>query len=156
MEGHKGNLIFGEINNYPVVCMQGRFHPFEGYSLALCCLPVKIFKLLGCQLVFVTNAAGAINRTYQVGDLMIIKDHFSLPLLSLQHPLIGPNDTRFGPRFPPIDKIYSKPERKILAECGRELGLPLREGVYSAKGGPSYETLTDSRFLHKSGCDSVG
>jgi purine-nucleoside phosphorylase len=104
VEGHHGNLIFGRISGCPVVCMQGRFHPFEGYSLAVCCMPIKLFKLLGCHLVFVTNAAGALNRTYQVGDLMVLKDHLSVPLLSLQHPLIGPNDTRFGPRFPPVDR----------------------------------------------------
>ncbi len=156
MKGHHGNLIFGRISNRPVVCMQGRFHPFEGYSLALCCMPVKLFKLLGCRLLFVTNAAGGLNKSYQVGDLKVIKDHFSLPLLALQHPLMGPNDERFGPRFPPIDKIYSKPERRLLAECGRELGLVMREGVYSVIGGPSYETHTDCRFLLNAGADSVG
>ena len=149
-------MIFGHISNMPVVCMQGRFHPFEGYSLALCCLPIKIFKLLGCKLLFVTNAAGGLNRNYQVGDLMCIKDHLSLPLLTLQHPLVGPNDERFGPRFPPIDRIYGKHERQLLIECAKEIDVVMREGVYSAIGGPSYETVSDSRFLLNSGADCVG
>lgn len=156
MEGHSGNLIFGRISNCEVVCMQGRFHPFEGYSNALCCMPIKIFKLLGCQLLFVTNAAGALNRSYQVGDLMVLKDHLSLPLLALQHPLVGPNDTRFGPRFPPVDRVYPAAERELLIKCAEELNLKVREGVYSSIGGPSYETISDARFLLNAGADCVG
>lgn len=136
--------------------MQGRFHPFEGYSLALCSLPVKLFKLLGCKMVLLTNAAGGVNPNYNVGDLMLIKDHLSFPLLSLQHPLIGPNDERFGPRFPPINKIYEKKYRDLMLSCAKELNIVMREGVYCAIGGPSYETVTDSLFLQKSGADSVG
>ena len=84
--GHKGNLVFGHLNGVAVVAMQGRFHSFEGYSQSLCSLPIKIFKLLGCKLVILTNASGALNKHYNVGDFMLVKDHFSLPLLSLQHP----------------------------------------------------------------------
>ena len=84
--GHKGNLVFGHLNGVAVVAMQGRFHSFEGYSQSLCSLPIKIFKLLGCKLVILTNASGALNKDYKVGDFMLLKDHFSLPLLSLQHP----------------------------------------------------------------------
>lgn len=89
VHGHKGNLVFGHLSDLPVVCMQGRFHPFEGYSLALCSMPVKIFKILGVKLLILTNAAGGVNPTYKVGDLMVLKDHISFPLLSLSHPLIG-------------------------------------------------------------------
>ena len=108
VEGHKGNLIFGHLNGVEVVCMQGRFHTFEGYPTALCAMPCKLFKMLGVKLVVLTNAAGGINRNYQVGDYMLIKDHFSLPILSLHHPLIGPNDSRYGPRFFPINNLYCK------------------------------------------------
>jgi purine-nucleoside phosphorylase len=139
-----------------VVCMQGRFHPFEGYSLALCTLPIKLFKLLGCKMLILTNAAGILNRSYNVGDLMVIKDHISLPVLSLQHPLVGPNDERFGPRFPPINQIYGKKYRELFMECAKELSIDVREGVYSSIGGPSYETVSDSRFLIQIGADCVG
>ena len=114
VHGHKGNLIFGNLSSVPTVCMQGRFHPFEGYSPALCTMPIKVFKLLGIKTLIITNAAGGINENYNVGDLMVIKDHMSFPLLSLSHPLVGPNDERFGPRFVPINNIYTKNYRDIL------------------------------------------
>ena len=119
--------------------MQGRFHPFEGYSLALCAMPMKVFSRLGVKLVILTNAAGGINPSYNVGDMMVIKDHLSFPILSLSHPLIGPNDERFGPRFLPINNIYNKKLREILLEVGKELDISLHEGVYGAIGGPTYE-----------------
>lgn len=156
MFGHQGNLIFGHLCDLPVVCMQGRFHPFEGYSLALCTMPIKVFKLMGCKLLVITNASGGINRSFNVGDLMLIKDHMSFPLLSLQNPLIGVNDERFGPRFVPINKIYTKNLREIFKECARELEINLHEGVYGTVGGPSYETVADSRFCMTAGMDSVG
>ena len=89
MHGHKGNLVFGMLSDLPVVCMQGRFHPYEGYSVALCSMPIKIFNILGVKLLVLTNAAGGINQSYKVGDMMVIKDHISFPILSLSHPLIG-------------------------------------------------------------------
>ncbi len=128
----------------------------KGYSLALCTLPIKVFKLLGIQMIIITNAAGGINTTYNVGDLMVIKDHMSFPLLSLSHPLIGPNDERFGPRFVPINNIYAKKYRKVFIDCGKELNIDLHEGVYGTVGGPSYETVTDSRFCKTAGMDCVG
>lgn len=136
--------------------MQGRFHPFEGYSLALCTIPVKIFKLMGIKLVVVTNAAGGLNRSYNVGDLVLIKDHLSFPLLSLQHPLIGPNDERLGPRFVPITDIYNKKLRDEFKGCAKDLEIHVHEGVYGSIGGPSYETVTDSRFCLAAGLDCVG
>ena len=151
VHGHQGNLVFGLLNSMPTVCMQGRFHPYEGYSLSLCTLPIKIFKLLGVKMIVLTNAAGGLNDLYNVGDLMIIKDHMSFPLLSLSHPLLGPNDERFGPRFVPINNIYGKKYRDIFKECGKELGISLHEGIYGAIGGPSYETVTDSRFCKTAG-----
>ncbi len=136
--------------------MQGRFHPYEGYSMALCTLPIKIFKLLGVKLLMLTNAAGGLNQAYKRGDLMVIKDHMSLPVLTLQHPLTGPHDERFGPRFTAINNVYAKKLRDVFHQCGRDLNIELREGVYSTVGGPSYETVTDSLFLRGIGADAVG
>jgi len=147
VEGHRGNLIFGRINKVPVVCMQGRFHPYEGYVMAVCTLPIKIFKMLGVKLMILTNAAGALNDTYNVGDLMLIKDHITFPVLSLSHPLIGVNDSRFGPRFLPVNNLYSKDMRDLAKEVSKEIGVNLKEGVYSAIGGPTYETVSDAIFF---------
>jgi purine-nucleoside phosphorylase len=99
--GHKGNLVFGLLNKVPVVCMQGRFHAYEGYSTALCTMPMKVFKLMGIETVILTCAAGGINTSFEVGDIMVIKDHIAPLLWTLQNPLVGHNDERFGPRFPP-------------------------------------------------------
>ena len=136
--------------------MQGRFHPFEGYSLALCAMPMKVFSRLGVKLVILTNAAGGINPTYNVGDMMLIKDHLSFPILSLSHPLIGPNDERFGPRFLPINNIYNKKLRELFLETGKELDISLHEGVYGTIGGPTYESTSDTRWCLKAGMDTVG
>lgn len=136
--------------------MQGRFHSYEGYTLALCCLPVKIFKLLGCRLLIATNAAGALNKSYQVGDLMVIKDHFSTPMLTMQHPLIGTNDERFGNRFVPANKVYDRDLRELFVEAAKKLDVRVHEGVYAVIGGPAYESVTDARFLLNQGCDCSG
>jgi len=154
VHGHKGNLIFGTLSGISVVCMQGRFHPFEGYSLALCAMPIKVFSRLGVKLVILTNAAGGVNPKYNVGDMMVIKDHISFPNLSLSHPLIGPNDERFGPRFLPINNIYNKKLREQLLNCGKELDIHLHEGVYGNIGGPTYETPSDTRWCLAAGMDS--
>jgi purine-nucleoside phosphorylase len=134
VQGHHGNLVFGEISNVPVVAMQGRFHPYEGYTTAVCTLPIKVFKLLGVKIVILTNAAGGVNPAYKVGDLMILKDHISYPSLALQHPLVGPNDERFGPRFMPINKIYTKPLRDLFRQVAEQADIQVQEGVYSVIG----------------------
>jgi purine-nucleoside phosphorylase len=136
--------------------MQGRFHPYEGYSQALCSMPIKIFKLLGCKMVVLTNAAGGLNESYRVGDFMLIKDHVSLPLVSLCNPLIGPNDERFGPRFLPVNNIYNKPLRDMFKQTATELSIQVHEGVYGTIGGPTYETVTDGHFCKLIGMDVVG
>jgi len=156
VEGHHGNLIFGELNGVQVICMQGRFHPFEGYSVALCSMPVKIFKLLGVKLVILTNAAGGINTDYKTGDLMLLKDHVSLPILTLEHPLVGPNDPRFGPRFFPINNIYNKKLRDLFKQVAKDCDISIQEGVYSSIGGPTYETVSDLKLLKLMNVDAVG
>ncbi len=154
--GHKGNLIFGLLNETPVVCMQGRFHAYEGYSNALCTMPMKVFKLLGVETVVLTCAAGGINRAYEVGDIMLIKDHIAPLLWTLQNPLVGHNDERFGPRFPAVNRIYTRGLRELFRLIGQEKEVELKEGVYSSLGGPCYETVSELRGLLLLGADSVG
>lgn len=154
--GHKGNLIFGKLDDVDVVCMQGRFHAYEGYANAICTLPMKVFKLMGIKVVFLTCAAGGINRDYKVGDIMLIKDHLSLPIWTLQHPLVGENDERFGPRFPGANKLYKKHLRDKFHQVSKELDIQIKEGVYVACGGPSYETVSDLRAFQLLGGDAIG
>jgi purine-nucleoside phosphorylase len=136
--------------------MQGRFHPYEGYCAAVCTLPIKVFRFLGVKLMVLTNAAGGLNKSYNVGDLMLIKDHLSYPLLTLNHPLVGPNDSRFGPRFLPINLLYDADMRNIFKAASQELSLHVHEGVYGVVGGPTYETVTDCRLFASNGADVVG
>lgn len=154
--GHKGNLIFGYIGDIEVVCMQGRFHAYEGYPLALCTMPMKMFKLIGVETVVLTCAAGSINQSFEIGDIMLIKDHVSPSLWTLQSPLIGHNDERFGPRFPASNRIYNKPFRDLFRKVAEDLNEPIREGVYSSTGGPAYETVTELRGLGMLGADCAG
>lgn len=156
MVGHKGNLIFGLLNKVPVVCMQGRFHAYEGYSNALCTMPMKVFKLLGVESVILTCAAGGINPDYDVGDIMVVKDHIAPLLWTLQNPLVGQNDERFGPRFPAANRIYTKSYRDTFNKIADERKINLKNGVYSSLGGPCYETVSELRGLSQLGADSVG
>jgi len=154
--GHKGNLIFGKLSGVEVICMQGRFHAYEGYSNALCTMPMKVFKLLGVETVILTCAAGGINQSFEVGDIMLIKDHIAPLLWTLQNPLVGHNDDRFGPRFPAVNRIYTKSYRDLFHEIAKEKHLTLVNGVYSSLGGPCYETVSELRGLLQLGADAVG
>lgn len=154
--GHKGNLIFGLLNKVPVVCMQGRFHAYEGYSNALCTMPMKVFKLMGVQTVILTCAAGGINENFDVGDIMLIKDHIAPLLWTLQNPLVGHNDERFGPRFPAANRIYTKSFRDIFQKISADQKIDIKNGVYSSLGGPCYETVSELRGLSQLGADAVG
>lgn len=156
--GHKGKLVFGVLKGVPTVCMQGRFHPFEGYSLAKCAMPVRVFKLLGITTLIVTNAAGGINRGYNTGDIMLIKDHICYPSFAGNNPLVGHNDERWGPRFPALNNPYDLTLRNLAREIAVDLDLKdaLREGVYAMYGGPSYETVSELRALNTVGADAVG
>ena len=149
---------YSDVPNFPssTVCMQGRFHAYEGYSNALCTMPMKVFKLLGVETVVLTCAAGGINRTYEVGDIMLIKDHIAPLLWTLQNPLVGHNDDRFGPRFPAVNRIYTRALREMFHQIGKEKNVELKEGVYSSLGGPCYETVSELRGLLLLGADSVG
>lgn len=154
--GHKGNLIFGLLNKVPVVCMQGRFHAYEGYSNSLCTMPMKVFKLLGIESCLLTCAAGGINESYDVGDIMVIKDHIAPLLWTLQNPLVGHNDERFGPRFPAANRIYTRDYRNIFSQIAEEKDILIKSGVYSSLGGPCYETVSELRGLLQLGADAVG
>jgi len=156
--GHEGCLVFGTMKGKSCVFMQGRFHLYEGYSLCKVTFPVRIFKLLGVETVIVTNASGGLCPDYKVGDIMVIKDHINLPGFAGQHPLCGPNDERFGIRFPCMSDAYSKELRKLAMDIMWELGYSdfVREGVYCMVSGPNFETVAEARMLQILGCDSVG
>ncbi|XP_054916166.1 purine nucleoside phosphorylase 5a, partial [Poeciliopsis prolifica] len=158
VHGHAGRLVFGTMKGKPCVCMQGRFHLYEGYSIQKITLPMRIFKLLGVQTVVITNAAGGLNQDFKVGDIMIIKDHINLPGFAGNNPLVGPNDERFGVRFPCMSDAYDRDLQQLAMEVGQELGYGdfLKEGVYCVLSGPSFETIAECRMLHLLGVDAVG
>uniref|UniRef100_H2LWB8 Purine nucleoside phosphorylase n=1 Tax=Oryzias latipes TaxID=8090 RepID=H2LWB8_ORYLA len=155
VHGHAGRLVFGTLKGRACVCMQGRFHLYEGYAITL---PIRIFKLLGVETVILTNAAGGLNEDFKVGDIMVIKDHINLPGFAGNNPLVGPNDERFGVRFPCMSDAYDRELQQLGMDVGQELGYGdfLKEGVYCALGGPSFETIAECRMLHKLGADAVG
>lgn len=150
--GHAGNLICGYISGKCVVAMQGRFHYYEGYPMSLVTMPVRVMYLLGARTLFVSNAAGGINLSYKVGDLMIIRDHINL----LPNPLIGSNKDEFGPRFPDMTRPYDPALRKLAKDIAAQMGLELQEGVYIGCTGPCYETPAEYKFFRNIGSDVVG
>ena len=150
--GHRGNFIFGYLSGKFVCAMQGRFHYYEGYPMEKVTLPIRVMNCLGVKTIFVSNAAGGLNRSYRVGDLMILKDHINL----MPNPLIGMNIDEFGERFTDMTVAYD-PELIARAEnVAAELGIELRKGVYLANSGPSYETPAEVRFYLGIGADAVG
>lgn len=150
--GHKGNLICGFLGGKCVIAMQGRFHYYEGYPMTAVTVGVRLMKFLGIQYLFASNAAGACNPDYEVGDLVIIKDHISM----MPNPLIGPNFEDFGPRFPDLTCAYDAHLRQMAIEESRNLGFSLKEGVYLGSTGPSYETPAEVRFFKAVGADLLG
>ncbi len=150
---HKGQLLIGELFSRPVLIMQGRFHYYEGYSMEQAAFPVRVFHLLGIKTLLVSNAVGAINLDYQVGDLMMIEDHIKF---FNESPLRGPNLSAFGPRFNDMTNAYTPALRCLAKEIANELSIPLHEGVYAYMPGPSYETPAEIRMLRTLGADAVG
>lgn len=150
--GHKGNFIAGELGGKFVVAMQGRFHYYEGYSMDLVTLPIRVMKVLGINYLFVSNAAGGVNFDFKVGNLMIIKDHIN----HLPNPLVGPNMEEFGPRFPDMTRPYDLDLIALAKKKSEELGIDLKEGVYFAGTGPSYETPAEYKYFRLIGADAVG
>lgn len=159
VEGHAGELVFGELHGIHVVCMRGRFHSYEGYDVRETSLPIRVMYLLGIKYLIVTNAAGGLNPEYNVGDLMIMGDHLNFPGLAGKHPLVGPNDTRFGPRFLPLSNCYNEDLQKIAYDVAVKQNLTSKirqNGVYCFVSGPTYETPTESKLLQLVGGDAVG
>lgn len=150
--GHKGNLIFGQLDGTYVMAMQGRFHYYEGYTMQEVTFPVRVMARLGVKTLMVSNAAGAVNPNYKVGDLMVITDHIN----RMPNPLIGPNMEEFGPRFPDMTTVYSSRLRQQAHSIAQSLGLTLHNGVYLASTGPTYETLAEYRYFRIIGADAVG
>ena len=150
--GHKGNFIAGELGGKYVVAMQGRFHYYEGYPMELVTLPIRVMKVLGIQYLFVSNAAGGVNFDFKVGDLMVINDHIN----HLPNPLVGPNMEEFGPRFPDMTRPYDPKLRRMASEIAEELGYALKNGVYFASTGPTYETPAEYKYYRLIGADAVG
>jgi purine-nucleoside phosphorylase len=151
--GHAGRLVIGKSGDVTVAAMQGRVHQYEGYSSREAAFPVRVLGRLGIKSLVLTNAAGGINPAYRQGALIVLSDHINL---QGNNPLNGPNDERLGPRFPDMGEAYSRSYRRIALDAGRELGIELKEGVYAALRGPSYETPAEIRYLRAIGADLVG
>jgi purine-nucleoside phosphorylase len=151
--GHAGQLVLGKIDGVPVAGMQGRVHLYEGYSAKQVAFPIRVFQRMGVKALIVTNAAGGINLNYSEGALVALHDQINL---QGANPLIGPNDDRFGPRFPDMTRAYDPEFRRFVAEAGKKLALNLHEGVYLALAGPNYETPAEIHAFRTLGADLVG
>ncbi|KAL4630324.1 purine nucleoside phosphorylase-like [Arapaima gigas] len=158
VEGHDGQLVFGKLNGKSCVCMQGRFHMYEGYSAAKVTYPVRVFRLLGVEILIVTNAAGGLNPTFNVGDIMLIKDHINMPGFAGMNPLCGQNDERFGLRFQCMSNAYDQDLLSLAQKTAQAHGYTafLQKGVYCMLAGPTYETVAEGRLLQTLGADAVG
>jgi len=151
--GHAGRLVIGKAGDVAVAAMQGRVHLYEGYSAQQVTFPIRVFARMGIRAVILTNAAGGIDRGYSQGALVLIRDHINL---QGANPLVGPNDDRFGVRFPDMTQAYSRAYRAIARDEASKLKITLHEGVYAALLGPSYETPAEIEYLHRIGADLVG
>ena len=151
--GHAGQLVIGKVGAIPVAGMQGRVHLYEGYSVKDVAFPIRVFARMGVKAVILTNAAGGIKREFVQGKLVVIKDHINLQGLN---PLSGPNDERFGVRFPDMTSAYDRRFREMTLGEGNRMGMGMDEGVYAALPGPNYETPAEIRYLREIGADLVG
>ena len=156
IEGHIGRLVLGELEGQTVVIMQGRTHYYEGYSMSQLGLPVRVMHRLGIEMLFVTNAAGAIDPDFYPGDLMLLTDHINFIGMAGANPLRGPNIDELGPRFPDMSQVYDRELIDIARAAAKEENINLREGVYICLAGPSFESPADLRFLRTIGADAVG
>ncbi|MBE5865041.1 MAG: purine-nucleoside phosphorylase [Lachnospiraceae bacterium] len=151
--GHAGKFIFGYVGDVPVVCMKGRVHYYEGYAISDVVIPIRLMKLLGAEILFLTNAAGGVNTSFHAGDLMLIRDHIAA---FAPNPLIGPNVDELGTRFPDMSEVYDRKLSQIILDTAQEYDVYLQEGVYTQMTGPSYESPADVKMLRVLGCDAVG
>ena len=153
VEGHAGRFVVGELFGKTVVCMQGRFHYYEGYPQSQLAIPIRVMKRLGVEKLLLTNAAGGVNLNFAPGDLMLISDHINF---SGSHPLIGENDASFGPRFPDQTNVYDSELRAQVKTAANEIGVTLREGVYMMFSGPTFESPAEIVFARIAGASAVG
>lgn len=153
VKGHKGTLIFGKLNNTEVMVFNGRMHYYEGYPMSVVTYPQQILSGLGVKILVLSNAAGGMNPTFKVGDIMIIKDHINM---FGDNPLLGPNDDTLGPRFPNMSEVYSHRLIKLAYQKAKETDVHLQEGVYMGVTGPCFETPAEYRMYHIMGADAVG
>lgn len=151
--GHKGRFVFGYIQNVPVVIMQGRVHFYEGYGMHDVVLPTRLMGMLGAKVLFLTNAAGGMQKGMHAGDFMLITGHISSFVPS---PLVGPNIEELGTRFPDMSEVYKKDLQEIIRNTAKNCGIPLKEGVYVQTTGPNYETPEEIRMYRSLGADAVG
>lgn len=151
--GHKGRFVFGRIENKNVVIMQGRIHLYEGYPPQQIANPIRLMRLMGAEILFLTNAAGGINSDFHIGDLMVIDDHISS---FVESPLVGKNDDAIGLRFPDMSEVYSKRLRDIIERTAKEEGTEVKSGVYLQFRGPNFETPAEIRMAKTIGADAVG
>jgi purine-nucleoside phosphorylase len=156
VKGHAGKMVIGHLENKNVLVMQGRIHFYEGYSMQIVTMPIRVMQRLGIKCLIITNAAGGVNPTFSPGDVMLITDHLNLMGMSGQNPLSGPNLDEFGPRFPDMSQAYDRELMEIARKVAQEKRIDLREGVYAGLSGPSFETPADLRFLRAAGVDAVG
>jgi len=150
---HSGNLLLGHFSQTPVAFLQGRLHLYEGHPMEKVIFPVRVLRQLGCQILIVTNAAGGINPHFQEGDVVLIRDHINF---LGQNPLTGPNLDEFGPRFPDMTLAYHSKLQRLAQEAAVNANISLKEGIYLAAAGPSFETPAEIRMFHKWGADMVG
>ena len=151
--GHAGKFIFGYLGEVPVVCMKGRVHYYEGYPIEDVVLPARLMKMMGAEILFLTNASGGVNDTFHAGDLMMITDHITC---FVPNPLIGPNIEELGTRFPDMSSVYDKELQKILRQTAQENNIPMKEGIYLQLTGPSFESPAEIRMVRTLGADAVG
>lgn len=151
--GHKGQFIFGYVGDVPVVCMQGRVHYYEGYDISDVVLPTRLMKMMGAEILFLTNASGGINSNFAAGDFMMLTDHISI---FAPNPLIGQNIDELGTRFPDMSSVYDKDLQNIISSAASDLGIELKKGVYCQLTGPSFESPAEIQLLKKLDVDAVG
>lgn len=152
VEGHEGKLIYGKFGGKNIVAMKGRFHYYEGYSSEQIALPIRVLKYLGIRHLFLSNAAGGVNPTFQIGDIMVITDHINM----MPNPLMGPNDDRIGARFPDMSQAYDKSLVEKAVRIAGDNRIPVKRGIYLGTSGPTFETLAEYKYFRAIGADSVG
>lgn len=151
--GHAGKFIFGYVDKVPVVCMKGRVHYYEGYPISDVVLPIRLMKMLGAEILFLTNASGGINPEFSAGDFMLIEDHISC---FAPNPLIGPNIDELGVRFPDMTHVYDADLKELIRQAAKENNIKLQKGIYIQLTGPSFESPTEIKMLRTLGGDAVG